>query len=151
MEPEQPMSQPKEILTVEMVLTSSGRYPARATHAECTQEVRDSAKELCRRVNLLLNDLGIDKVDVTSGFRTTTSNAQVANAAKKSLHMRAMACDLLDDKEQNLAAKVKAKPELLKKYDLWLENPDFTKGKNTNWVHLDMGSRSDRPSRMFNP
>lgn len=145
------MSDIKEVLTVDMVLTSSGRYPDRAKHPECTDEVRNNAKELARRINLLLNDLGIDKADATSGFRTSSSNAQVANAAKKSLHMRGLACDLLDSKEQTLAKLIQSRPDLLKKYDLWLENPDFTKGKNTNWIHLDIGTRSDRPSRMFNP
>jgi hypothetical protein len=65
--------------------------------------------------------------------------------------MQGRAIDLLDNKEQSLAKLVQSRPDLLKKYDLWLENPDFTKGKNTNWVHLDMGTRNDRPSRQFNP
>jgi hypothetical protein len=138
-------------LTLEALLTSSNRYPDRANSPDCTDEVKKNGALLVEKVNLLLNDLGIDKVDVTSGFRTASSNAQVANAAKRSLHMRGLACDLLDNKDQTLAKLVDSRPDLLKKYDLWLENPNFTKGKNTNWVHLDMGTRTDRPSRKFNP
>jgi len=138
-------------LTLEALLTSSNRYPDRANSPDCTDEVKKNGTSLIEKVNALLNDLGIQKVDVTSGFRTASSNAQVANAAKKSLHMQGRAIDLLDNKEQSLAKLVQSRPDLLKKYDLWLENPDFTKGKNTNWVHLDMGTRNDRPSRQFNP
>jgi hypothetical protein len=144
------MSKP-DLITLEALLTSSNRYPDRANSPDCTDEVKKNGALLINRVNALLNELGVTSVDVTSGFRTASSNAQVANAAKRSLHMQGKAVDLLDDKEQTLAKLVDSRPDLLKKYDLWLENPDFTKGKNTNWVHLDMGTRTDRPSRKFNP
>ena len=35
----------------------------------------------------------------------------------------------------------------LKELGLWLENPEKTKG----WVHLDIKSRGDRKSNVFNP
>jgi hypothetical protein len=65
--------------------------------------------------------------------------------------MTGKAIDILDDKPQSLANKILTNPDLLKKYDLWLEDPAHTKGKNTNWVHLDMGNRTERPLRMFKP
>lgn len=114
-------------------------------------DILTNAKKLLVNVNKLLNDLGISKGDVTSGWRPPTVNAQTTNAAKKSLHMLGLAVDILDNKTQDLGKLIASRPDLLKRYNLWLENPDHTRGKNTNWVHLDVGSRSDRPTRMFNP
>jgi hypothetical protein len=65
--------------------------------------------------------------------------------------MLGKAIDIKDDKDQKLASLILSNPQLLKKYDLWLEDPAHTKGKNTNWVHLDVGTRKDRDLRMFKP
>lgn len=119
--------------------------------AECTPEVLANAKKLLIQVNALLIELGIKKADVTSGWRPASINSQTQNAAKKSFHMLGLAVDILDDSKQNLANLVASRPDLLKKYNLWLEDPKSTRGKNTNWVHLDLGVRADRPSRIFLP
>jgi hypothetical protein len=118
---------------------------------EYTQEVLLNAITLLEKVNALLWNLDIKTTEVSSGWRPAAINGAVANAAKKSLHMIGKAVDIKDDKGQSLANKILTKPELLKNYDLWLEDPAATRGKNTNWVHLDMGTRSDRPLRMFKP
>lgn len=110
-----------------------------------------NANKLLLAVNGLLNELGIDKCDVTSGWRPATVNQQTSNAAKSSYHMICLAVDLLDNKNQDLAKLVSSRPDLLKKYGLWVENFQFTKGKNTNWCHLDLGNRQNRPGRQFNP
>jgi hypothetical protein len=134
-------------------LTASGAYPDREKNKELTQEYLDNAVRLLKAVNACLVECGIDttKIKVSSGFRPSAVNAQIANAAKKSLHTRCLAVDILDDSKQSIAEILKGKPDVLKKYELWLENPDFTKGKNTNWVHLDLGVRTDRKNRIFNP
>lgn len=134
-------------------LTASGAYPDREKHPELTKEFLDNASRLLNAVNACLKELGVDteKCKVSSGFRPSGVNAQIANAAKKSLHTQCLAVDILDDAKQTLGNLCKSKPDVLRKHGLWLENPDFTKGKNTNWVHLDLGTRVDRPSRMFNP
>lgn len=118
---------------------------------EFTQEVLLNAITLLEKVNALLWNLGIKFAEVSSGWRPAAINGAVPNAAKRSLHMTGKAIDIKDDKGQSLAGKILTKPELLKNYDLWLEDPAATKGKNTNWVHLDVGIRSDRPLRMFKP
>lgn len=138
-------------LTLNDVVTASGRYPDRANSLELTDEVKSSINDLITRVNALLTELGINQVSVTSGFRPTTVNATIANAAKKSLHTQGKAVDLLDDASQKLANLLVKSPNLLKKHGLWIEDPAATKGQNTNWVHLDCGVRKDRPSRMFKP
>lgn len=118
---------------------------------EWTKEVQENAKKLLDKVNAFLIELGIEKVSVSSGFRPAAINNKVTNAAKKSYHMLGMAVDILDNKNQDLAKLVANNPILLKKYELWMEDLNSTKGKNTNWVHLDIGSRTDRPSRIFKP
>lgn len=114
---------------------------------EWTPEVQANAIKLLGIVNKFLNELGIEKVEVSSGFRPAAINASLPNSAKRSYHQICLAVDLLDDKDQNLARLVKNRPDLLKKYNLWLESPDATK----YWVHLDLGQRTDRPSRIFIP
>lgn len=118
---------------------------------ELTQEVLENINILLEKVNALFWELKITDAKVSSGWRPAAINATVANAAKKSHHMTGKAVDIVDDKEQSIAKKILSNPELLKKYDLWLEDPAHTKGKNTNWVHLDIGTRSERPLRMFKP
>jgi hypothetical protein len=141
----------KDLIDINGYLTASNRFPERALDKALNMELLKNANILLKAVNGLLNELGITTVVVTSGYRPVAVNAKVANASTTSAHTLCMAVDILDDKEQSLANKCKASAQLLRKYGLWLENPDFTKGKNTNWCHLDTKQRKDRPSRMFNP
>jgi Peptidase M15 len=136
-------------LTVNDVLTASGRYPARAKDPSLTAAVRANIERLVDAVNGLLDDLGwTGKIDCTSGFRPAAANAS-AGGAKQSAHMLGLAVDLLDNDEQVLALEIMRNPELLKKHGLWLEHPDHTRGDRTNWAHLDMKERRDRPVRVF--
>ncbi len=141
------------MITLKEYLTASSSYPDREKHPELTKEYLDNAAKLLEAVNTCLKELGVDpeKYKVSSGFRPSSVNAKIQNAAKKSLHTTCRAIDILDDDKQTLANLCKSKPEVLKKYNLWLENPDFTRGVKTTWVHLDLGVRTDRSSRMFNP
>jgi uncharacterized protein YcbK (DUF882 family) len=116
------------------------------THVqELTDEIKENAKKLVERVNLLLKELKIDEVKVSSGWRPPSVNSQVKNAAKKSLHMMGLAIDLQDNGPIKKA--ILDNLELLEKYDLWLESPDHT----PTWCHLDLGIRSKRPRRIFIP
>lgn len=116
-----------------------------------TPDILANAQKLLVQVNSILNDLGIEKCQVTSGWRPQEVNNKVTNAAKKSYHMLGLAVDILDNSSQDLANLVASKPDLLKKYNLWMEDQTATRGKNTNWMHLDIGTRTDRPSRIFKP
>lgn len=137
----------KQLITLEQYAMGRDKlYPT-----EWTKEVQDNAKKLLEKVNALLNELGIQKATVSSGFRPAAINNKVTNAAKKSYHMLGIAVDILDNKNQDLAKLVANSPILLKKYDLFMEDMSSTKGVNTNWVHLDFGTRTDRPSRIFKP
>lgn len=132
-------------------LTASGEYPEREKSPELTPELVSNANKLLKAVNSVLAELEVKFGKVSSGFRPAAVNASIGNAAKKSLHMQCLAIDLLDDKGQSLGKKLAANPELLRKYSLFLEDLESTKGKNSNWSHLDLGTRADRPSRIFKP
>ena len=141
----------REIITLEEYLTSSGAYPERAKSPELTEEFLTNARKLLVNVNPFLYELGIFKVKVSSGFRPSYVNERVKNAAKRSLHMQCLAVDILDDANQTIATTCAANPDLMRKYNLFLESPAHTKGKNTNWIHLQYNSLKDRPSRIFIP
>lgn len=119
------------MISTKDILTSQGKYPARAMHDECTEEVQENASELARRVNALLLDFF--KIWLSSGFRTTTANQSTQGAAKKSNHMKGLAIDLA-----TLGFYLKTDYEinkdksLLVKHDLYLEDPEYTK----TWTHL---------------
>lgn len=137
----------KPYITLEQYLMGREKlYPA-----ELTQEIINNINELLDKVNCVLFELKVEKTSVSSGWRPAAINATVANAAKKSLHMTGKAIDILDNKQQSIANLILSRPDLLKNYGLWIEDPAHTKGKNTNWVHLDTGARKDRPLRMFKP
>jgi hypothetical protein len=141
-------------ITLNEYITASGRYPDRLNSSELTKSVKTNATTLLEKVNALLLDLGVSgPFSVSSGFRPSAVNGATPNAAKGSLHQSGQAIDIVDDKKQTLAKLVQSKPELLKKHGLWLEHPNNTIGKNTNWCHLDMDStiRKDRPVRVFIP
>ena len=119
--------------------------------SEYNDDIKNNAIKLLGLVNQLLNDLGIQSADVTSGWRPPQINRQVSNSAKSSYHMLGLAVDILDNHNQDLCKLVASRPDLLRKYGLFMEDMGSTKGINTNWCHLDCGTRSDRPSRTFLP
>jgi Peptidase M15 len=141
----------KPLITLEQYLTASGSYPDRAKHPELTKEFLANAELLLSKVNSFLVELGVGSCRISSGFRPTAINATVKGAAKKSLHTQCKAVDLVDDKDQSLSKLVLSKPELLKKYGLWIEDPGHTKGKYSNWTHLDIGTRKPREIQVFKP
>lgn len=141
-------------ITLNEAITASYSYPERLTNPELTKEYLANMEELLLRVNKLLTELKIDKVTVTSGFRPSSVNSKIANAAKKSNHTICKAIDILDDKGQSLAKKICGDSfldeALLVKYDLYLEHPSATIGKNTNWVHLQT-TKTKSGKRIFQP
>ena len=136
------------MLNLSDYLTASNKYPERAIHKELTNELLDNAKDFVDTINAFLTEIGLEDVEeVSSGFRPTDVNSKIPNAAKASLHSKCLAVDFKDP-QGKIAKKCKENPTLLKKYKLFLENPEYTKG----WCHLDKSpTRPDRPSRMFNP
>jgi len=139
------------MITLKDYLTASGDYPAREKSSELTPEIVSNANKLLEKVNALLADLGITKVKVSSGFRPLSVNTTVKNAAKKSHHTTCNAIDIVDDSKQSLSLKLlkdaddNKQNSLLAKHGLYMEHPQHTIGKNTNWTHLQQippGSKS---------
>lgn len=122
------------------------RYEAEYA-GEITAEIRANADDLCDRVAGLLVEIGVRSISISSGWRPQAINKKIPNAAKKSLHMVGKAVDLIDTREQELYHAIAARPELLEKYGLWLEDGRSTFG----WTHLDSGTRSPRKIRIFKP
>jgi hypothetical protein len=134
------------VITLRDFLTASGKYPDRESSEELTEELLGNASILLDKVNKFLQDIEIQggTLKVSSGFRPAAVNAAIPNAAKKSNHMICKAIDL-EDHDGSLDALVAKHPDLLRKYELFQEDPESTKG----WCHLDFGTRGDRPSRQF--
>ena len=135
------------VITLQDWITSSGRYPERAKSKELTDEVKANAEELLKRVNAAFKELGITKASVSSGFRPSEANS-VAGGAKKSNHMIGMAIDVIDDKNQSLCKKFTK--DVLDKFDLYREDSEYTKGKNSNWCHLQT-RKTKSGKRIFKP
>lgn len=112
---------------------------------EWTDTTKANAIKLLGVINSFLSELGITKAIVSSGFRPSSINNKTLHAAKSSYHMNGLAIDIKDNSNQDLAKLVASRPDLLKKYNLWMEDMNSTH----YWVHIDMGTRSDRPSRVF--
>lgn len=113
---------------------------------------RPNAVELLARVNMLLALLFPERqFHVASGFRPAAINKGIPHAAKKSLHMTGKAVDIEDAdgflKKYFTPLTSTHHAGLLKEHDLWVEDYDST----PTWVHFDMGTRLDRPSRVFKP
>ena len=132
------------MISLQDYLTASDKYPERALNV--APELIANAERLLSVVNEFLAELGVSNCKVSSGYRPAAVNAKVPGAARKSLHMTCLAIDI-QDLNGELDKLVQAHPELLIKYSLWLEHPDNTVG----WCHLDLGTRSDRPVRVFRP
>jgi len=128
----------------------------RAEYQTLPTGLQENLDKLIGAVNGLLLDLESENklpstwpIKVSSGYRSPAINATIGGA-KASYHMRCMAVDLHDDAHQTLANIIAANPDLLRKHGLFMEDPTSTKGA-ANWVHLDIGVRADRPSRIFKP
>lgn len=115
-----------------------------------TEQLRSNAATLLKRVNGLLLDLlpllresGHSLLfKVSSGYRPGYYNTQ-AGGAKYSMHLVCGAVDIADPGNVLDSCILKC-PDLLQKWQLWLEHPNHTPG----WVHLDTRSR---PSHVFLP
>lgn len=128
------MSSPSDLSLKDLTMGRDVSYPK-----EYTEEVQNNLKKLLAAVNAFLLDLGLtEKPKVSSGWRPAAINSSTPNAAKRSNHMVGLAVDILDDKSQSLAKQVLMRLDLLKKHGLYLEDPQSTVGKYTNWVHLQV-------------
>lgn len=126
-----------------------------------TEEVQMAARELLLRVNALLASCGF-KTGVASGWRPPLYNAELrrqwvesggkqgANTAVNSKHMTGLAVDLKDNSDQQIAKYLNANQQHLVSHGLWMESPLDTKGKWSNWTHLQSVPPKSN-NRVFRP
>lgn len=124
---------------------------------EFTDEVKKNAEDTVGKVNSLLAVLEAQGVSleahprtmsmVSSGWRPPQINGQVKNAAPKSKHMTAQACDIYDPEgEIDDYLISEGGQRVLASLGLWLEHPSATK----SWSHVQtVPPRSGR--RVFYP
>ena len=118
----------------------------RVKQSELSAELLDNARKLISKINALMLDLGVKEPKfISSGYRRPDDNKK-AGGSLNSPHLRCLAVDIADV-GQHLSTLIASKPDLLRKHDLWLENPLYT----PTWCHIDAATRKDRPSRVFNP
>lgn len=134
------------MISLEDYITASGRYPERLNDKELTEDIKNNAIIFLEAVNKFLKELNISKITVSSGWRPSSVNSKIKGAAKKSLHMQGKAIDLADS-DGKLDELISSKDDLLKKYNLWQESPQATKG----WAHLDCKDRGKRDKNCFIP
>ena len=107
---------------------------------ELTREIQANAAETLHRVNLLLLDFYRANPraairSVNSGWRPVAVNRGVQNAAQRSHHLTAKACDLSDD-DGNLDRWLltNAGQSSLVRIELWMEDPTAT----PRWCHVQI-------------
>lgn len=122
---------------------------------ELTKEMQENATVLLEKVNGMLNYMKVKEEfwenlpkKVSSGWRPKAVNTK-AGGGKKSAHLDCRAIDIVDDKEQSLCMELQRYPEVLEKFGLYMEDPKYTKGKFTNWTHLQ--TRPTKSGRIFRP
>ena len=132
-----------------MILTSED-YFGRMSHREKpSEDVVANADVLIDAINGLYAHCGWDDAsDISSGYRSpdynasqralwiATNGAQGANTATRSKHMTGQASDQMDDAAQSKAKYLFDHQDALKQFGLYMEHPSATKGKWTNWCHL---------------
>lgn len=118
------------------------------THkAELTPDIEANVSNFIAIVNKLFLELGhTTPAYISSGWRPSSLNSKVKGAAQKSYHTLGMAIDIKDP-DGELYKLVTSRPDLLRKYGLWVEHRE----SSPSWLHIDIGTRSDRPSRIFKP
>jgi hypothetical protein len=114
---------------------------------KCSDDLMKNATDLLEKVNSLLIELQyfntdaieidnlqlieyIDKAIITSGYRDAKYN-QMIGGSNNSAHSTCQAVDL-SDKEGILRKMILNNISLLKKYELYMEHPRYTK----TWCHL---------------
>lgn len=119
-------------LTLQDWITSSGKYPWRATHKELTEEVKKRAEILVMKHNDFLDELDYKgKRKYSSGFRPSDVNKKTPGASKTSTHMSGEGGDI-EDTERIIVTLAMTNPKVLEKHKLYLEDPKYT----PTWAHL---------------
>lgn len=130
-------------VTVDDVLTTSGKYRKRAIDFPPTPEMMINAARLARALSSVSLSTHRDLV-LTSGYRPTPINRKVGGAPN-SWHIHCAAADVADPKWE-LAKWVRAEEAFCAHLGLWMEDPRDTPG----WVHFQIYPPASH-TRFFRP
>jgi len=98
-------------------------------------ELHRAADDLLLKVNSLLQELGIESVTMTSGYRTVAHNASIGGAAN-SKHCFAQAIDL-EDNDRIIYGRIKGNLNRLQARGCAIEDPRYCeKADGTKWTHI---------------
>lgn len=131
-------------LTLDDILTSSGKFKKRPIDYPPPQATIAHAEDLLVRLNRLVM-YWERPITISSGYRPAAINDRINGASKSSHHIICAAADLVD-KDGKLAAFCMNDLPMLEHLGLWMEHPESTKC----WVHLQIfpprsGNRVFRP------
>jgi hypothetical protein len=104
---------------------------------DLTPDIRSNATTTVEKVNQLLalaEEEGIVCEVCTSGWRPIAVNDSTSNSVKASKHIKALACDILDTENRDLARWCLRNLNQLEHIGLWMEDPQWT----PTWVHLQI-------------
>lgn len=125
----------------------------RDKQAPLSEEQENNLKLLITNVNRFLKVYN-KKLEITSGYRPPSINAKIGGGAN-SMHLHCLAVDFRD-RDGSLSIFCLDNLDLLYKCDLWIEDPKWTRVKNSEgdivggWTHFQAKSpRSGR--RVFVP
>jgi hypothetical protein len=128
-------------VTAEDILTSDNKYPDRLLAA--SSEVIHQAEILAIDLSELLDHYG-KRPKINSGYRTPEAN-KAAGGAATSAHVSGRAADF-EDKDGKLAKWALNNVGVLASLELYIEDPQYTKG----WLHVT--NRAPRSGRVvFKP
>lgn len=106
-----------------------------------TEEMEVNLARLIYRVNALILVLPVQVrafLELSSGYRPGKYNT-AAGGSLRSAHLSCEAVDLRDT-DQKVSTYLASKPDLLTKFNLYMELP----AKTPTWVHLDTRARTNR-------
>ena len=136
------------MITLKNFITSQNKYPNLWT-SDAWSEFKKDANKTIATASELLSRIGIDKVIVSSGFRTAEINKAVGGS-KNSKHLYCQAIDLYDP-DLKIGKAIVDQVELLAELGLYMESLTTThKNPPHSWVHLQIvGPKSG--NRIFIP
>lgn len=103
-------------------------------------------EDLCRKINMLGYE---PAMFASSCLRSLADQMRINPNAMGSCHLYGAAVDV-SDPTGALAKWVKANKKKVIECGLWVENPEYTTGKNGSWIHFQIYTPKSG-TRFFNP
>lgn len=125
------------MITIEEILMGRIKFD------ELSIDLQINLADLLKKLNKFRQLYGKPMI-VTSGYRPSNINSSIGGA-KKSAHLECQACDFKDT-DGKLKEFILKNIDILEQCDLYLEDPDYTKG----WVHLQ-SRKTSSGKRIFKP